>query len=124
MALRNNCSLTAGKKQYSAGQETEATGERNKGQRRRKFRRLKQRGSYESSPERQSSKHFQYGRGVMTEPDEQGTFINANIQGKKKFVTGMKAVDPAEGTPPKRVRLKRGKKAVGISHSAGAGDAK
>src|SRR5258708_10202649 len=52
MALRNNCSLTAGKRRYSAGQGTEAAGAKNKRQSRRKLRRPEQRSAYESAPKR------------------------------------------------------------------------
>src|SRR5712691_5388210 len=51
MALRNSYSLTAGKGQYTAGQGAEAIGPKSKKERRRKFRRLEQGGSYEGSPE-------------------------------------------------------------------------
>src|SRR5713226_1848846 len=52
MALRNNCSLTAEKRQYSAGQGSRAAGAKNRRQSRRKSCRPEQRGAYESSPER------------------------------------------------------------------------
>jgi hypothetical protein len=70
-------------------------------------------------PKGQYIRHFQYGLGVITESNEQRTSINFDIHGIKKFVTGIMAVDPAEGTPPKRVRTKRIKKAVGIPLPAG-----
>jgi|ERR1700674_5049594 hypothetical protein len=57
-------------------------------------------------------KHFQYGLGVITESDEERTSIDFDIHGIKKFVTSLMVVDPAEGTPPKRPRPKRGKKAL------------
>jgi hypothetical protein len=61
-------------------------------------------------PKGQYIKHFQYGFGVIAESDGQRTSIDFDIHGIKKFVTGLMAVDPAEGTPPKRARLKRSKK--------------
>ncbi len=63
-------------------------------------------------PKGQYIKHFQYGFGVITESNEQCTSIDFDIHGIKKFVTGLMAVDPAEGTPPKRSRRKRSKKPV------------
>jgi hypothetical protein len=57
-------------------------------------------------------KHFQYGCGVITASDEERTSIDFDLHGLKKFVTGLMVVDPAEGTPPKRPRAKRRKKAV------------
>ena len=63
-------------------------------------------------PKGQYVKHFLYGFGVITESDEARTAINFDIHGMKKFVTGLMVVDPAEGTPPRRPREKRSKKAV------------
>ena len=63
-------------------------------------------------PKGQYIKHFQYGLGVITESDEERTSIDFDIHGMKKFVTSLMVVDPAEGTPPKRPRTKRSKKAV------------
>jgi len=57
-------------------------------------------------------KHFQYGLGVVTESDSDRTSIDFDLHGMKKFVTSLMVVDPAEGTPPKRRRAKRGKKAA------------
>ena len=70
-------------------------------------------------PKGQDIRHFQYGLGVITESNEQRTSIDFDIHGIKKFVTGLMAVDPAEGTPPKHVRAKRSKQAVGIPLPAG-----
>jgi len=75
-------------------------------------------------PKGQYIRHFQYGLGVITESNEQRTSIDFDIHGIKKFVTGLMTVDPAEGTPPKRVRPRRSKKAVGIILPAGIGDTK
>ena len=63
-------------------------------------------------PKGQYIRHFQYGLGVITESNEQRTSIDFDIHGMKKFVTRLMAIDPAEGTPPKRSRTKRSKKQV------------
>jgi hypothetical protein len=55
-------------------------------------------------------KHFQYGLGVVTESDSERTSIDFDLHGMKKFVTSIMVVEPAEGTPPKRSRVKRKKK--------------
>src|SRR5258708_2397444 len=112
MALRNNCRLTAGKRPYSAGQGTGATGARNKKQSRRRFAGWKKEALMKALPKGQYIRHFQYGLGVITESNEQRTSIDFDIHGMKKFVTGLMAVDPAEGTPPKRSPPKRSKKHV------------
>ena len=57
-------------------------------------------------------KHFQYGCGVVTESNEERTSIDFDDHGLKKFVTSMMVVEPAEGTPPKRLGSKRRKKAT------------
>jgi hypothetical protein len=57
-------------------------------------------------------KHFQYGLGVVTESDAERTSIDFDLHGAKKFVTSIMVVEPAEGTPPKRPRAKRKKKAI------------
>lgn len=54
-------------------------------------------------------KHFQYGCGVVTESDASRTTIDFDAHGIKKFVTGLMAVEPAEGTPPRRRRAKPAK---------------
>ena len=66
-------------------------------------------------PEGQYIKHFQYGCGVIMESDAERTTIDFDLHGVKKFVTSIMVVDPAEGTPPKRPRRKRSKKAVATS---------
>jgi hypothetical protein len=65
-------------------------------------------------PKGQYSKYFRYGLGVINESGEQRTSIDFDIHGIKKFVTGLTAVDPAEGTPSKHLRPKRSKEAVGL----------
>jgi hypothetical protein len=62
--------------------------------------------------EGQYVKHFQYGNGVITESNEERTTIDFDAHGMKKFVTSIMVVEPAEGTPPKRPRAKRRKKAI------------
>ncbi len=74
--------------------------------------------------EGQYIKHFQYGCGVVTESDAERTSIDFDLHGIKKFVTGLMVVEPAEGTPPKRRRGKRGKKAVATAAPTANGGAK
>jgi len=64
-------------------------------------------------------KHFQYGCGVITESDAERTSIDFDLHGVKKFVTSLMVVEPAEGTPPKRSRAKRRKKAAASPVSIG-----
>src|SRR5258708_39109717 len=104
MALRNNCRLTAGKRPYSAGQGTGATGARNKKESRRSFAGWKKEVLMKALPKGQYKRHFQYGLGGITESNEQRTSIDFDIQGMKKFVTGRMAGAPDEGTRPKRSR--------------------
>ena len=61
-------------------------------------------------PQGQYIKHFQYGLGVITQSDGERTSIDFDLHGMKKFVTSMMVVEPAEGTPPKRLKPKRRKK--------------
>jgi hypothetical protein len=63
-------------------------------------------------PEGQYIKHFQYGLGVVLESDEDRTSIDFNEHGTKVFVTSILAVEPADGAPPPRKRVKRAKKKV------------
>jgi hypothetical protein len=74
-------------------------------------------------PKGQYIKHFQYGLGVITESDDQRTSIDFDVHGMKKFVTSLMVVDLAEGTPPKRPRKKRIKKAVPVAVSVGTAGA-
>jgi len=73
--------------------------------------------------EGQYVKHFQYGNGVITESNEERTTIDFDAHGMKKFVTSIMVVEPAEGTPPKRPRAKRRKKAVSPAVEAAASPA-
>ena len=52
-------------------------------------------------------KHFQYGCGVIVKYDSERTTIDFDTHGIKLFVTGLMAIEPAEGVPPKRRRAKR-----------------
>jgi hypothetical protein len=57
-------------------------------------------------------KHFQYGLGVITASDSERTSIDFDLHGPKKFVTSIMVVELAEGTPPKRRRARKPKKAT------------
>ena len=70
-------------------------------------------------PEGQYIKHFQYGLGVVTQSDNERTSIDFDLHGMKKFVTSLMVVEPAEGTPPKRSRSKRRRKATAAVVPAG-----
>jgi hypothetical protein len=65
-------------------------------------------------------KHFQYGCGVITASDAERTSIDFDLHGAKLFVTSLMVVEPAEGTPPKRARGKRRKKATALPAAAAA----
>jgi len=52
-------------------------------------------------------KHFQYGCGVIIKRDSERTTVDFDAHGIKIFVTGLMAIEPAEGVPPKRRRPKR-----------------
>ena len=58
--------------------------------------------------------HFQYGLGVVTESNSERTSIDFDLHGMKKFVTSLMVVSPAEGTPPKRKRVKKIKAPVAV----------
>jgi hypothetical protein len=64
--------------------------------------------------------HFQYGLGVVTDSDSDRTSIDFDLHGLKKFVTSLMVVTPAEGTPPKRRRAKKPKKATATVATATA----
>jgi hypothetical protein len=59
-------------------------------------------------------KHFRYGTGVVIESDAERTSIDFDLHGVKKFVTSIMVVEPAEGTPPKRPRRRKGPRAAQI----------
>jgi hypothetical protein len=52
-------------------------------------------------------KHFQYGCGLIVKRDTERTTIDFDEHGVKIFVTSLMTIEPAEGTPPKRRRVKR-----------------
>jgi hypothetical protein len=52
---------------------------------------------------------------VITETDAERTSIDFDIHGMKKFATSLMVIEPAEGTPPKRKRVSRRKKAAPAS---------
>jgi hypothetical protein len=54
-------------------------------------------------------KHFQYGNGVILKRDSERTTIDFDLHGIKIFVTGLMTIEPAEGVPPKRRRVRRAK---------------
>jgi hypothetical protein len=56
-------------------------------------------------------KHFQYGCGVIVKCDAERTTIDFDEHGHKIFVTSLMVIEPAEGVPPKRRRVKRVKAA-------------
>lgn len=63
-------------------------------------------------PEGTYIKHFQYGLGVITESNADRTSIDFDLHGMKKFITSIAVVELAEGTPPKRKRARKTKKAA------------
>jgi len=62
-------------------------------------------------------KHFQYGLGVVTESDSDRTSIDFDLHGMKKFVTTIMVVELAEGTPPKRKRIRKKPAAIAAAAS-------
>jgi len=60
-------------------------------------------------------KHFQYGCGVIVKRDSERTTIDFDEHGLKMFVTNLMTVEPAEGVPPKRRRVRRVKAAKPVS---------
>jgi len=59
--------------------------------------------------------HFQYGLGVVTDSNSEHTSIDFDLHGMKKFVTSIMVVDAAEGTPPKRRRVRKVKKTAAVT---------
>jgi hypothetical protein len=51
-------------------------------------------------------KHYRYGYGVITESNDEGTCIEFELHGVKKFVTSLMVVELSDLTPPKRFRAK------------------
>ncbi len=94
------------------GEKHRQAGQKTKGQVVESFAGQNKEALMKALPKGQYIKHFQYGLGVITESNEQRTSIDFDIHGMKKFVTSLMAVDPAEGTPPKRSRRKRSKEPI------------
>jgi hypothetical protein len=57
-------------------------------------------------PKGQYVKHYRYGFGVITESDDEGTSIEFELGGTKKFVTKLMVVELSDLTPPERFRAK------------------
>jgi len=57
-------------------------------------------------PKGQYIKHYRYGFGVITESDDEGTSIEFELRGTKKFVTKLMVVELSDLTPPERFRAK------------------
>ena len=57
-------------------------------------------------PRGQYIKHYRYGFGVITESNEEGTSIEFEQHGSKKFVTSLMVVELSHRTPPKEFRAK------------------
>jgi len=57
-------------------------------------------------PKGQYVKHYRYGFGVITESDDEGTCIEFELRGIKKFVTKLMVVELSDLTPPERFRAK------------------
>ena len=51
-------------------------------------------------------KHYRYGFGVITESNDEGTSIEFELHGSKKFVTSLMVVELSSLTPPKGFRAK------------------
>jgi len=63
-------------------------------------------------------KHFQYGLGVVIESDVERTSIDFDLHGVKKFITSIMVVEPAEGTPPKRLKRRKKRASSAIKGSS------
>jgi hypothetical protein len=63
-------------------------------------------------------KHFQYGCGVIVKRDSERTTIDFDEHGVKIFVTNLMTIEPVEGIPPKRRRVRRVKTAKPVSSLA------
>src|SRR3990170_3176345 len=57
-------------------------------------------------PKGQYIRHYRYGFGVITESDDEGTSIEFELRGTKKFVTKLMVVELSDLTPPERFRAK------------------
>lgn len=68
-------------------------------------------------PKGQYVKHYRYGFGIITESDDEGTSIEFELGGTKKFVTKLMVVELSDFTPPAHLRSKWVKTAVPVSPS-------
>jgi hypothetical protein len=57
-------------------------------------------------PQGQYVKHYRYGFGLITESNDEGTSIEFELHGSKKFVTRLMVVELSHLTPPKQFRAK------------------
>ena len=57
-------------------------------------------------PQGQYVKHYRYGFGVVTASNDEGTSIEFEVQGSKKFVTSLLVVELSDLTPAKHLRAK------------------
>jgi hypothetical protein len=57
-------------------------------------------------PKGQYVKHYRYGFGVIIESNDEGTSIEFELGGTKKFVTKLLVVEVSDFTPPERFRAK------------------
>jgi hypothetical protein len=76
-------------------------------------------------PKGQYVKHYRYGFGVVTESNDEGTSIEFELHGPKKFVTKLMVVELSDYTPPERFRAKwvRTAPASPVRRKGGAGKA-
>jgi hypothetical protein len=57
-------------------------------------------------PQGQYVKHYRYGFGLITESNDEGTSIEFELHGSKRFVTSLMVVELSHLTPPKQFRAK------------------
>lgn len=57
-------------------------------------------------PKGQYIRHYRYGFGIVTESDDEGTSIEFDVLGTKKFVTKLMVVELSDLTPPVHLRSK------------------
>ena len=69
-------------------------------------------------PKGQYVRHYRYGFGIVTESDDEGTSIEFEDRGIKKFVTKLMVVELSDLTPPAHLRAKWVKAAPASSLSA------
>ena len=74
-----------------------------------------------SLPKGQYVKHYRYGFGVVTESNDEGTAIEFETHGPKKFVTNLMVVELSDYTPPERFRAKWVRTAPVSPRKGGAG---